>query len=188
MLPTLRTSRLILSPFALGDAAAVQKMAGDHDVYRTTLNIPHPYPDGAAEKWIARHLTEFLENRHLTLAVRKSDQTLIGAIGLALSPEHRHAEMGYWIGRPFWNNGYCTEAAREILVHGFARMELNRIYARHLAINPASGRVMQKIGMTHEGHLRQHCFKEGKLLDVVIYGILREEFERIHSARSTPLC
>jgi RimJ/RimL family protein N-acetyltransferase len=186
-LPTLRTARLLLNPFAMEDAAAVQKLAGDYEVYRSTLTIPHPYPDGAAEKWIARHLSEFLEGRHLTLAVRRPDNALVGAIGLALVPEHRHAEMGYWIGRPFWGNGYCTEAAREVLIYGFERLLLNRIYARHLAMNPASGKVMRKIGMTLEGTLRQHYLKEGKIVDVVICGILREEFEQIHTARSVPL-
>jgi RimJ/RimL family protein N-acetyltransferase len=187
MLPTLRTVRLILSSFTLEDAPRVQQYAGDYDVYRTTMNIPHPYPDGAAEKWIARHVSEFLDNRHVTLALRKPDGAMIGAIGLALALDHRHAELGYWIGKPFWGNGYCTEAARAVLEFAFGQMQLERVYARHLSINPASGRVMQKIGMIREGTLRQHCVKEGRAIDVLLYGILREEFEAISAARSVPL-
>ena len=162
-------------------------MAGDYSVFRTTMNIPYPYPDGAAEKWIARHTLDYLERRHMTLAVRKHDGTLLGAVGLALCVEHRHAELGYWIGREYWNNGYCTEAAREMLAFGFGELELNRIFARHLGINPASGKVMHKIGMKREALLRQHYLKEGKLADVLCYAILRDEFAGLDQVRSMRL-
>jgi [ribosomal protein S5]-alanine N-acetyltransferase len=90
--------------------------------------------------------------------------------------EYGRAEMGYWIGRPYWGRGYCTEAARELLRYGFENLGLARIFACHFKENEASGRVMRKLGMTREGDLRHHVIKWGVPQDLVLYGILRSEF------------
>ena len=98
-------------------------------------------------------------------------------IGLMnVSREHEKAELGYWIGKPYWNNGYASEAAISVLKFGFEDLDLRRIHAHHLSRNPVSGRVLQKIGMQHEGHLRQHILKWGKYEDIDMYGILKTEF------------
>ena len=86
------------------------------------------------------------------------------------------AELGYWIGKPYWGQGYCTEAARATLDFGFEQLGLNRIFAHHFARNPASGRVMQKIGMTREGRLRQHVKKWDAFEDLELYGILKDHW------------
>ena len=83
--------------------------------------------------------------------------------------------MGYWIGKPFWGQDYCTKAARAMLDFGFGPWELNRIHAYHFVRNPASGRVMAKIGMQYEGLLRQHVIKWGQFEDLALYGILRSD-------------
>ena len=77
---------------------------------------------------------------------------------------------------PYWKQGYCTEAARAVLRYGFETRGLNRIGARHLARNPASGRVMQKLGMHYEGTRRQHVLKWGVFEDIVLYAILKSEY------------
>jgi [ribosomal protein S5]-alanine N-acetyltransferase len=87
-----------------------------------------------------------------------------------------HAEIGYWIGVDFWNKGYATQAARAICEFGFRVVGLHRMFAHHMANNPASGRVMQKIGMRHEGLLRGHVKKGEAYRDVHVYGVLREEW------------
>jgi len=175
MLPRLKTQRLCLGPFHQHDALIVQTLAGEFDVARTTLNIPHPYPHGAAETWIASHLLAFLERKSLTLAIRLHDDQLIGAISLSIKEAHHHGELGYWIGKSFWGHGYCTEAARSVLQYGFESLCLQRMFAYHMSLNPASGRVMQKIGMKHEGRLRGHIFRFNQQHDIEIYGILRSE-------------
>lgn len=175
-IPTLTTSRLVLKPFAIEDGPTVEKLAGDVEVSQTTMNIPHPYPQGGGELWIAGHQLAFTEGRGLTLSIWRDDQ-LVGAIGLMIQCEQRMAELGYWIGRPFWGNGYCTEAAREVLRYGFEVLALDRIFARHMATNPASGAVMRKVGMQPEGVLRRHLLKHDQRVDTVMYGILREEFK-----------
>jgi [ribosomal protein S5]-alanine N-acetyltransferase len=102
---------------------------------------------------------------------------LVGAVGIRFTPANNRAELGYWIGKPYWGRGYCSEAARAVLAYGFDERGLNRIYAHHMTRNPASGRVMQKAGMQREGILRRHFLKWGVFEDVEIYGILREEWE-----------
>ena len=85
--------------------------------------------------------------------------------------------MGYWVGKQYWNQGFCTEAASALLAYGFEELDLNRICATHLVRNPASGRVMEKLGMRKEGVLRDHFSKWDKYEDVVYFGILKREWE-----------
>jgi ribosomal-protein-alanine N-acetyltransferase len=175
--PTLETTRLILRPFTWGDARDVQRLAGDREVASTTLNVPHPYEDGMAEQWIGTHQEKYERGELVNFAiVRRVDNALLGAIGLRITQQHTHAELGYWIGQPYWNAGYCTEAAHAVVAYGFEGLGLHRIHASHMTRNPASGRVMQKIGMYYEGCLRQHINKWGVFEDLAIYGILQSEY------------
>lgn len=175
--PTLDTPRLILRPFALADAADVQRLAGDRAIADTTLHIPHPYDDGMAEQWIATHAPAWVRGLGATLAVvERESGTLAGAVGIAIRPEHAHGELGYWIAASRWGRGYCTEAARALLDHAFSVLGLHRVHAMHLVRNPASGRVMQKLGMRPEGTLREHVRKWGVFEDVEKYGVLDREW------------
>jgi RimJ/RimL family protein N-acetyltransferase len=108
--------------------------------------------------------------------VRRADNLLIGAIGLRLDQSHARAELGYWLGKPFWQRGYCTEAARAVVAYGFNVLGLHRIHAAYMQRNPASGRVMQKIGMTYEGCMRQHIRKWGVFEDLEVYGMLHSDY------------
>ncbi len=173
--PRLTTDRLILRGFELTDAPMVQLLAGAYEIAKTTLNIPHPYKAGMAETWIGTHQEEYRSGKGLVFAmVDRSDNQLMGAMGLIISHRFNRAELGYWVGKPFWGRGYATEAARELVRYGFQELKLNRIYATHMTHNPASGRVMQKIGMEAEGLLRQHALKWDQFLDLAVYGILAE--------------
>ncbi len=117
--PTLSTSTLVLRPFAAGDAPAVQALAGAAEVASTTLNVPHPYPDGAAEAWIATHGPAYGAGTLAPFAIVAADTgELVGAMSLAIRAVYARAELGYWIGVPFWNRGYATEAAEAMLRFG----------------------------------------------------------------------
>ncbi|MFA6133076.1 MAG: GNAT family N-acetyltransferase [Phycisphaerae bacterium] len=177
-IPTLRTPRLVLRPFTLADAPTVQRLAGAREISDTMLSIPHPYEDGVAEGWIAGHQAAFDAKRELTLAITLAGGgQLVGSIGLmGFGADHKRGELGYWVGKEYWGNGYCSEAAREVVRYGFVQLGLGRVFAHHLTRNPASGRVMQKIGMKHEGTLRQHVVIRNRFEDLECYGILREEF------------
>ncbi|MEK7239824.1 MAG: GNAT family N-acetyltransferase [Gemmatimonadota bacterium] len=174
-LPTLKTGRLVLRPFLLSDAATVLRLAGDRAVADTTLSIPHPYVDGMAEQWIATHEGAWTRHEMATLAITEAEAGLIGAISLRIELAHRRAELGYWIGVPYWGLGYATEAARAMVAFGFEKLSLHRIYAHHFTRNPASGRVMSKVGMRLEGTLRQHFFRWDRPEDVAAWGLLRTE-------------
>jgi [ribosomal protein S5]-alanine N-acetyltransferase len=174
--PTIKTRNLTLRPFNLSDATDVQRLAGDKDIASTTLNIPHPYEDGMAEQWISTHKDIFEKGKGVIFAIVDNQDRLIGTIGLCFELAHERAELGYWIGKPYWNKGYCTEAAQAIIKYGFEELGFNRINASHITRNPASGIVMQKIGMKHEGTLREHIKKWGLFEDIEDYAILKREY------------
>ena len=175
--PILETERLLLRPFQLSDASDVQRLAGNWAIADTTMNVPHPYEDGMAEAWISTHQPRFEAGELAVFAITfKADRELVGAVGLQVDRSFDRANLGYWIGEPFWGLGYCTEAATSIVEYGFAELKLQRMYAQHFARNPASGRVLQKIGMSKEGTARQHIKKWGKFEDLVLYGLLRNEW------------
>ncbi len=172
----LQTERLFLRAFELGDAGDVQRLVGDPEVALMTANIPHPYPDGAAEEWIAGHAAQFEAGELAPFAITLcAEGALIGSISLDIDQRHARAELGYWIGKPWWNHGYCTEAAQAVLHYGFDVLGLNRIHAWHFRRNPASGRVMLKIGMRHEGCLPQHVRRDGRFEDLESYGMLKRD-------------
>jgi len=183
MIPPLRTERLTLDAFTAADAPQVELLAGDEAVALTTLNIPHPYPAGAAVSWIATHAGQCRREEGITWAIRLKDGTLIGCIGLRLARDHARAELGYWVAVPHWNRGYATEAARACIAHAFRDLDLHKIAAHHFATNPASGRVMQKLGMKREGILRRHVCRSRVFHDIVAYGLLREDAA---SGQTTP--
>ncbi|WP_292522199.1 GNAT family N-acetyltransferase [Methanoculleus sp.] len=176
--PILVTDRLVLRPFTPKDAPVVQRLAGDYAVASRTLEIPYPYPDGAAEAWIATHAAGFRKGLHAVYAVTRAGKgDLVGAAGLVeINRRHGRGELGYWVGRPYWGRGYATEAARAVIECGFSVLGLHRVYAMHFSRNPASGRVMAKCGMRHEAHLREHGRKWGVFEDIDVWGVLRDEW------------
>jgi [ribosomal protein S5]-alanine N-acetyltransferase len=177
LFPTITTRRLILRQFTLDDAPAIQRLAGAPEIAAGTF-IPHPYEDGMAEQWITSQQADYKEGKLINFAVVLADeQSLIGSIAMKLYPSHRNGQLGYWIGVPYWGQGYCTEAAWAVLQFGFTQLDLQRVRAAHFKRNPASGRVMQKIGMQHEGCRRRHYLHRGQFEDAMLYGILRHEFD-----------
>ena len=174
----LKTARLLLRAFTLDDSADVQRLAGERVIADTTRVVPHPYLDGMAEDWITTHEPPNAAVLQIQLAIEEIDTgSLVGAISLVdLTREDSRAEMGYWIGKPYWGKGYCTEAGRALLGYAFKTLDLNRVMAKYLKRNPASGRVLEKLGMTQEGILRRHNKKWDEFEDVVVCGILKDEW------------
>ncbi len=175
-LPTLTTPRLVLRPFEPDDAPRVHQLAGNVEVAATTLHIPHPYPDGLAAAWIASHAPAWAEDRRATFAITVDD-VVIGAVSLEINRPHLRGELGYWIARDEWGKGYATEAAMALRDFGFDTVGLNRVQAHHMTRNPASGRVMAKLGMRFEGVHRQEILKGGRFEDVAVWAVCRDEWE-----------
>ncbi len=175
--PTLRTRRLLLRSFVADDASALHELAGAREIADTTISIPHPYSLVTARSWIAAQAHAFGGGLEVHFAVvEAAGGALIGSAGLRdIDREHRQAELGFWIGVPWWGQGFATEAAFAVLAHGFGDLGLNRIYAHHMVRNPQSGNVLRKIGMKQEGVLRQRARKWGVYEDVVCLAALAED-------------
>ncbi len=176
--PTLETERLILRPLTQDDAPTFQQLAGRREIADTMVSIPHPCSEQQAEDWITDQIEACARGKCVIFAVvNREERQMIGTAVLRdIDPEHCRAEMGMWIGIPWWGRGYATEASRAVLRYGFECLELNRICAHHMVRNPASGRVLKKVGLKREGLLRQPVRKWGKFEDVVILAILREDW------------
>ncbi|MBZ0236490.1 MAG: GNAT family N-acetyltransferase [Deltaproteobacteria bacterium] len=178
-IPTLTTARLRLRAFAPGDAAAVTVLAGDAEVSRYLLHVPHPYPTGLAEEWIASHRDTWTQGQGATWAVTRSpDGAVVGTTSLRWVRRHDHAELGYWLGREHWGHGYALEAAAATVAFAFTTLGCARVFAQHLGGNERSAKVLARLGMTAEGVRRAHIKKQGAYHDTYQFGVLREEFGR----------
>ncbi len=177
--PTLSTNRLTLRPFVLDDAWDVERLAGMREIADTTLNIPHPYPVGAATRWIETHAPAWAAGTGVTYAiVEASTGKLAGVVSLMqIHREFKRAELGYWIAVDQWNKGFATEASEALLDFGFRTMGLHRIESTHFVRNPASGKVMQKLGMQQEGIERDCALKWDRYESLVRYAILESEWK-----------
>jgi RimJ/RimL family protein N-acetyltransferase len=172
--PTLQTARLQLRPYRDADISELLPLIGRREVAATTLRIAHPYTEQDARAFL--NLTHDPDKIWLAIALR-SDGRQIGGIGLRLEPQHQHAELGYWLGVPYWGQGYATEAAREMLRYGFEDLGMHRIFASHFKHNLASGRILKKLGMHYEGCQREHLRKWDQFVDSELYGLLRGEWQ-----------
>jgi RimJ/RimL family protein N-acetyltransferase len=174
-IPAIETARLKLRPYNEADIAELVPLIGTREVAATTLRIPHPYAREDARQFLTTIDSGSLVRFAVTL---RSDGCLIGGVGLNIEEQHEHAELGYWLGVQYWGKGYATEAARETLRYGFEDLQLHRIFASHFKHNPASGRVLTKLGMRYEGCKREHIRKWDQFVDSELYGILRREWEQ----------
>ncbi len=176
--PLLVTERLALRELRLDDARAVADRAGDRQVARYLLAVPSPYPVALATRWIVGRLAWWGQGRGVTMAIARRDDpdALIGSVSLRRYHRDRRAELGYWLGADSWGEGFATEAARTLVDFGFREMGLSRIYAQVLEGNRASCQVLAKLGMIEEGVRRRHIRKGKRLLDVTLFGILKDEW------------
>ena len=135
---SIKTARLRLRPLTPSDAGDIATLAGDWDVARMTGRIRHPYSLVDADQWISKLSDdEFVRGVEL-------DGKLIGAVGYVPN-EDGSAEIGYWIGKPYWGHGFATEATRALMDHCFKRERRPRLTCGHFADNPASARVIAKL-------------------------------------------
>lgn len=176
--PQLETKRLILGEVFATDIPQIIEYAGNNNIAKNTLNIPHPYEEKDALFWL-NSIHQGLKNQtQFTFGIRlKPADNFIGGIGLKVDKFHNKAEMGYWVAEPFWNKGLMTEAAEAVLAFGFNTLHLNKIFATHLIENPGSGKVMIKNGMIKEGELIDHFKRDGEYKSVIQYRLTKQEYE-----------
>ncbi|WP_026674859.1 GNAT family N-acetyltransferase [Alkalihalobacterium bogoriense] len=174
---TITSERLLLILFQPSDTAAVTHLCNNYNIYKNTLYLPFPYSEEDALAWIANHLDNYNTDKSYEFAItdRRTGE-LYGAIALTNNHHFNHGEMAFWIGEQYWGNGYATEASKAMLTFAFTVKQLHKVFARHFHTNQASGKVIQNLGMTKEGVLREHVQKENQYLDLVYYGMLQHEF------------
>jgi RimJ/RimL family protein N-acetyltransferase len=165
----IRTASLVLRVPELADARRISLLAGDYHIASMTGTIPHPYNEQMAAKWIT--------------SVRRGEEGLVFAIALEGQVigcagyrrlDALHAELGYWIGKPYWGCGYATEAATALIKHGFEVDGLAYLTAGHFADNPASERVIEKLGFARVETARRDCAARGDKALCAIYQLDRE--------------
>jgi [ribosomal protein S5]-alanine N-acetyltransferase len=161
--PMLKTDRLHLRPFTQEDAKTVQLLAGDKRIAQVTQTIPHPYPDGAAASWISGHAAAFRQKTEIIFAIELQSSTqLIGAVSLLhIDKNHSSAEIGYWLGVPYWGQGYATEAVLRLLKFAQDDLQLRQFFGRCFAHNIASANVLKKAGLVQQQDLSEQIINTG---------------------------
>lgn len=162
--------RCVLRPWTGGDEPSLVRHANNREVWRHMRDsFPHPYTRADAEAWIR----SVRRQDPLTNFAIEVDGEAVGGVGLTLGRdvERRSAEVGYWLGEALWGRGIATSALRAVTAHGFEALDLTRIFAVPFAGNPASSRVLEKVGYVCEGLMRRSAVKEGVVLDQALYAI-----------------
>lgn len=173
----LKTERLLLRPFEIGDVDDVLAYASDPELARF-LDLPQPYTLNDAEEYVARRILDDWSSE-ATFAI-VWERHVIGSIALHVNVRDEVAALGYALARWMWGRGIVPEAGRAVIDWGFEAYALHKIYSRADVRNRQSWRVMEKLGMSREGVLRGYRKVRGEQVDDVSYGVLRAEWERSH--------
>lgn len=178
-MPTLETKRLILRRITMRDAKDIFAYSKDPEVAR------HVLWSAQKDESEAKDYCRFMMKRYRCDQpsswgiIEKATGKLVGTIGyMDHNEDNATVEVGYSLARWLWNGGYMTEALSRVIAYTFDAMDINRIEAQHELENPSSGRVMEKCGMKKEGELRQRLYNKGRYVDVALYAILKEDYER----------
>jgi RimJ/RimL family protein N-acetyltransferase len=146
-IPVLETERLILRPPRLEDAKAIATLANDRRIAENTARIPHPYLVADAEAFIAGINVPGGETVFL---ITDLDDSILGGCGVGVV-DGQGAELGYWLGVPFWGQGYATEAVRAVIDYAFTELDYAFLNAGARVTNPGSRRVLEKCGFQWTG-------------------------------------
>lgn len=172
----LTTRRLRLRPFRPSDAPRLAELGGDRAIADTMISVPHPFGLEQAIDWITEH-TKLHANQLAFAICQRTDDQLVGSFSIVdINVEHAIGELSFWVGRPFWGQGIASEAGGAVIEEAFSTRQLNRLQAHHMVRNPASAHVLSRWGFQPEGLLRQRVQKWGVFEDVVICGLLRDDW------------
>lgn len=181
-LPVVETPRLTLRKARMSDAADIYRYAQDPEVAR------HVLWDAHRSIFESRGYVRFLIYQYRNgmpgswVIVLKETGHVVGTIGyMSYHADNATVEVGYSLSREHWGQGLMTEALSAVISETFRTLKLHRIEAMHFTDNPASGRVMAKCGMLHEGHMRERINCKGVFRDVEMWGILQSDWKKNHS-------
>jgi 8-oxo-dGTP diphosphatase len=147
---TVQTQRLILRPLRQGDVPEIERLAGDWSVARYTASVPHPYEPGMGAAWLASLERAGPGAGEIVMAIeRRFRHLFMGCIGIRRGDDGVSGDLGFWLGRPFWGNGFMTEAVQAFVGHAFDGLGLQRLEAAAVPENRASIRVQEKTGFAY---------------------------------------
>lgn len=176
-MPRLETERLLLRPPHSGDAPAIAEALSDFAVAKNMVAVPYPFSHLDAEAFVADRIAKRAKGEAYSFAVvRKDKPRFIGFCALNLNDGVY--KLSTWLGRPFWNNGYASEAARKVLAFAFHDLRADRIQASWFADSPASGRVLEKLGFEPVEAYRRECLARGGFVICNRTVLRRENFGR----------
>lgn len=158
----MQTRRLELRPLKPDDATRIADLAGVWEVASMTGRVPYPYSAEQAQHWVSG-----LAEGEVVFGITRQGE-LIGICGYT-ADEDGHAEVGYWIGLPYWGQGYATEAVRHLMDYGFTKGGIKRFECCHFTENAASARVITKLGFRRLGHCSGWCAARGQELPTIRY-------------------
>ena len=147
-----RTERLLLRPGWIEDAPALFRAVDDEAIVRNLTSVPWPYALADAEAFLARE-RKAEEPNFLIFRRTASGPELVGTIGIMPRSTDGEAAIGYWIARPHWGCGYATEAGRAVIAIARHTLRMKRLESGHFVDNPASGRVLEKLGFRPTGEI-----------------------------------
>jgi ribosomal-protein-alanine N-acetyltransferase len=171
----LATERLTLRPVEKIDLPAIVRLAGDSEVAEWTVSIRHPLTPKQVNEWLSGCAGA---GEHAFAILRKGEADLIGVVGLTVDDGGESAEIGYWVGREFWNQGYATEAVRRVLLFGFGVLGLTQVDAYVFPGNDASIRVLTNTGFAQARTGSRTAPARGGEREVIVYSLPRKEFAR----------
>jgi RimJ/RimL family protein N-acetyltransferase len=166
-------SRCCLRPFRDGDQASIVRNANNRKIWINLRDrFPHPYTSADADAWVRQVAGQ---DPPTQCAIEVGGEA-VGGIGITLQDDvhRRSAEIGYWLGEPFWGRSIMSEAVPAFTAYAFATFDLCRIYATVFEWNPSSGRILEKAGYKLEGRLRKSVTKDGRTIDQLLYACVRE--------------
>jgi ribosomal-protein-alanine N-acetyltransferase len=156
----LETERLLLRRPERRDIPALVPLANNFDVAKNLASMPHPYAAQDAENFVAKSIETRDAGTDFNFAItRKPDGVVMGCIGLHL--KDGQFEFGYWLGQPYWRQGYATEAARRLIAFAFDDLNAEAVWAGWFHDNPRSGNVLAKLGCAPGGFDKRHCLARG---------------------------
>lgn len=178
----IRTARLVLRPLSVDDLTDIARLAGEWEIASMTARIPYPYTPHDARQWL-----EGLEEGEFVRAISLADEAagahvprdLLGITGYLPSSDGASAEIGYWIGKPYWGRGYATEAAHALIGYAFSRGGFEALTCCHFADNHASARVIEKLGFTSTGTCS--CWCEARRVEAPAehYELARRDWQQL---------
>ena len=172
------TDRLILAEFGKTSAETWLGLIKDKEVALTTLALPHPCTCKDAKLWKATQIDAIKSGSILRWSIIKTDgHAVMGCVKLSLNLRFNSAEIGYWVGKKYWGNGYAGEAAIKVLNYGFSELKLNRIETYAMVVNKASSKILLKLGMQKEGFHRQLIKRWDNYINVESFAILLSDWK-----------